>query len=78
VVWLALAPRWLTPPALAEALGVAWLIINLMPQALINSRVIDPEMSLPADEIAATWWARALLLVRRRGEAQSPTSAPVH
>lgn len=59
-IWLASAPIWLIPPVLAEALGVAWMITFLMPQALIESRVMDPDM--PADEIAATWWARGLLL----------------
>lgn len=59
-IWLALTPLWLMPPVLAEALGVAWIIVGLMPQALIESRVIDPDM--PADQVAATWWARGLLL----------------
>ena len=59
-VWLALAPIALIPPVLAEALGVAWMIALLMPQALIESRVIDPDM--PPDQLAATWWARVLLL----------------
>ncbi len=59
-VWLALAPLNLVPPVLAESLGVAWTIGFLMPLALIESRVLDPD--LPADEIAAVWWSRALLI----------------
>ncbi len=59
-IWLALAPIWLQPPVLAESLGVAWTIAFLMPQALIESRVLDPD--LPPDELAATWWARGLLI----------------
>lgn len=59
-VWLALAPVRLIPPVLAESLGVAWTIAFLMPLALIESRALDPQ--LPPDELAATWWARALLV----------------
>lgn len=59
-VWLALAPALLTPAVLAESLGVAWIIAFLMPQALIDSRVMDPDM--PSDQVAASWWARGLLL----------------
>lgn len=50
----------LTPAVLAESLGVAWIIAFLMPQALIDSRVMDPDM--PSDQVAASWWARGLLL----------------
>lgn len=60
-VWLAVAPRVLTPVPLTEALGVAWTVAMLAPVALMESRIVDPDM--PVDEIAASWVGRGLLLV---------------
>lgn len=60
-VWLAAAPRVLAAPVLSEALGMAWLLLFLGPNAVADLGATDPDIA--ADEVASVWVSRGLLVV---------------
>lgn len=66
IVWLYAAPRLLAVPRLGEALGMAWLLVGLVPAAM---RPVDEfaRGELPAEVMTAAWVSRSLLLVMAVG-----------
>jgi len=61
--WMGLAPRILSVPVLAEALGMAWVLVALAPIALAEQRG-EPGIAMepmPDDVLITMWLARALL-----------------
>ena len=58
-LWLAVAPRLLAIPTLAESLGVAWILLMLGPAA-VTDLVAMPEAT--DAQTVAVWASRALLL----------------
>lgn len=61
--WMAIAPRVLAVPVLAEALGMAWVLASLAPVALAEQRGEPgiPMEPMPDDLVLAMWLARITL-----------------
>lgn len=58
-VWLAVAPRVLANPTLAESLGMAWLLATLGPAAITD--LADP-IVVTSDQAIAAWVSRGILV----------------
>lgn len=61
--WMVIAPRILAVPVLAEALGMAWVLVALAPVALAEQRGEPgiPMEPMPDDLVVAMWLARVML-----------------